>query len=293
MSLHTLTLLRLLLARDPAALMAAFYRFADPIFEAVTRDSGLINVGMAADPATADLAEAQRDLVRHTVRALPRTSRDGGPARWLETGCGWGGPAALLAAEHPDLRIHALDISPEHAAATRAGVAPFGSRVRVHLADAQHVPFHAASFDGVYAIESAFHYPRKEEWVHEVHRLLRPGGRVAIADFVLHPQHTRPLERAAMAPNMRIGAMPGLFTPERWVDAFEAGGLVDVELEDVTPAVIGLLGRWADRMRQEHAQLRRRYPRALLAYYALGLERLAARGAEAPVGYVIVRGQRP
>jgi len=288
----SLTLLRLLLARDPAQLMASFYRFADPIFEAVTQGSGLINVGMARDLEHADLAESQRALVRHTVHDLPLEGADGGPPRWLETGCGWGGPASLLAREHPQLSISALDISPAHVASTRQRIAHFGGRVRAHQGDAQHAPFPSGSFDGVYAIESAFHYPRKREYIHEVHRLLRPGGRLAIADFVHRPEHTGRLEGLALGPNMRIGAMPGLFTPQNWVETFEHGGLEDVELEDITPWVIGLLGRWADRMRQEDHALRQHYPRLLLTYYTTGLDRLAARGANAPVGYVVVRGRK-
>ncbi len=293
MSPSHLTLLRLLLARDPARMMASFYRFADPIFEAVTRDSGLINVGMASEPG-ADLAEAQRALVRHTVRSLPRSGPGGGPARWLETGCGWGGPASLLAREHPQLRISALDISPEHVGATRARIAREGlqGRVGVHLGDAQHVPFPAGGFDGIYAIESAFHYPRKAEYPHEARRLLREGGALAIADFVHRPEHTSRLEGLAMAPNMRIGAMPGLYTPQQWLAAFEAAGLEEVELEDITGPVIGLLGRWAERIRAERPRLLAHYPRPLLGYYELGLSKLAERGEQSPVGYVVVRGVR-
>ena len=292
MSIPSLTLLRLLLARDPAQLMAAFYRFADPIFEAVTQGSGLINVGMAADPQHADLGQAQRDLVLHAVRDLPTRGPDGGAPRWLETGCGWGGPASLLASAHPELRLHALDISPDHVAATRARTAPLAPRVSVHLGDAQHIPFPARSFDGIYAIESAFHYPRKAEYPHEARRLLRPGGVLAIADFVHRPEHTSALEALALGPNMRIGAMPGLYTPQRWVQAFEEAGLVDVEIEDITPQVIGLLGRWAQRIRDERRRLLAHYPRPLLAYYTVGLDRLAARGARSPVGYVVLRGRR-
>ena len=294
MSPASLTLLRLLIARDPAQLMGAFYRFADPIFEAVTQGSGLINVGMAAEPATADLAEAQRSLVRHSVRGLALDHHGDQPPRWLETGCGWGGPAILLASDHPQLHIHALDISPSHVAAARERCqrAGLGHRVRVYQGDAQHAPFPSASFDGVYAIESAFHYPRKAEWAHEVVRVLRPGGRLAIADFVRKPEHTRTIEGLALGPNMRIGAMPGLNTPAQWVRAFERAGLVEVESEDITAEVIGLLGRWAERMRQEREVLLTRSPRPLLAYYTAGLDMLARRGAEAPIGYAVVRGRK-
>jgi cyclopropane fatty-acyl-phospholipid synthase-like methyltransferase len=294
MSSPVLTLLRLLLSRDPAALMSAFYRFADPIFAAVTRESGLINVGMAAPTAAPDLAEAQRRLVRHAVRDLPRHGPQGEPARWLETGCGWGGPATLLATENPALRLHALDISPDHCEATRAKVVAsrLEDRIQVHRGDAQHAPFPGSSFDGVYAIESAFHYPRKDEYAQELRRLLRPGGSFAIADFVLRPEHIGRVEALALGPNMRIGAMPNLFTGPRWVQAFEAAGLVDLSLEDITVEVIGLLSHWAERMRQEKSALLERYPRPLLAYYTIGLDALAARGRSSPVGYVVVRGRR-
>ncbi len=293
MSPGAVTLARLLMSRNPARLVAEFYAFVDPIFEAVTQGSGLINVGLADEGSDSDLAEAQRRLVRHTTRDLPRSGATGTP-RWLEVGCGWGGPSALLAGLVPEVRIVGLDISPDHvhAARRRAATNGLGQRVRHYVGDAQAIPFPDAVFDAVYGIETAFHYPRKHEFVHEARRVLRPNGRLALADFVFRPEHANRLERLAIGPNMRIGAMPGLFTPADWQHTLEERGFQGVEVEDVTTRVIGLLDQWAARLREHDRLLRTRYPRPLLTYYTVGLERLSARAETSPIGYVVVRGTR-
>jgi len=265
-----------------------FYRFADPLFQTVTRDSGILNMGYAADPTRADLAQAQRDLVRRCTRSLP----DGG--HWLEVGCGWGGPALLLARERPQLQITGLDLSAAHlgqarAAADRLGLA---GRVSFRLGDAQALPFPDARFHGVYSIESAFHYPRKRDFVHQARRVLAAGGRLAVADIIRRPQHSGTLARLGLAPNMRLGAMQGLFSADDWRSALVGAGFEDVTVEDITRQTFGLLGRWAQRMHQERTTLQRRYPRALLAYYELGLERLGADAQRSPVGYLLIEGRR-
>ncbi|MFH1465362.1 MAG: methyltransferase domain-containing protein [Pseudomonadota bacterium] len=283
------SLARLLLSRDPGSLVADFYRYADPIFAGVTEGSGLIDIGWAPDPATADLAEAQRALVRKATDGLPM---DG---HWLESGSGWGGPAALLAREHPALRITGLDLAPDHLAAARARAEAAGlaERVRHHLGDAQAMPFADASFDAVYAIETAFHYPRKAAFAREVARVLRPGGGLRLVDFVLQPEHTGRLERLALGPNLRIGAMGGLCTATGWCHLLAEAGLDRIEVEDLSAGSIGLLGRWAERIEAQREALRVHYPRPLLAYYSVGLRRLAARAPHAPVGYVLLRARKP
>ncbi len=287
------TLLRMLLARDSSSLVREFYGFVGPLFAAVTRDSGLINIGLGHGEGV-DLAAAQRALVLHTTRDLPR-AHAGRPASWLEVGCGWGGPSTLMARHAPDVRIAGLDINHDHVyeARRRAAERGLAGRVRHHVGDAQAIPFPDASFDGLYGIETAFHYPRKAEFAVDARRVLRSGGRLAIADFVQRPEHARLLERVLIGPNMRIGGMPTLFTPQDWARTLEHVGFVEVEIEDVTDRTIGLLGQWAERMRDERELLRERYPAALLSYYTLGLEGLAARVDSSPVGYVVARAKRP
>jgi len=283
------SLARLLLSRDPGSLVAEFYRYADPIFASVTGDSGLIDIGWAPEPTTADLAEAQRALVRRATAGLPPEGH------WLESGSGWGGPAALLATDHPCLRITGLDLSPEHlcTARARAQAAGLAGRVRHHLGDAQAMPFGDSSFDALYAIETAFHYPDKAAFAREAARVLRPGGQVRIVDFVLQPQHTRPLERLALAPNLRIGAMGGLCTASGWVRLLAEAGFEGIETVDLSAGSIGLLARWAERIEAQRDSLRAHYPRPILAYYAAGLRRLAARAPHAPVGYFLLCAHKP
>jgi SAM-dependent methyltransferase len=61
------------------------------------------------------------------------------------------------------------------------------------LGDYEHTEFAAGSFDGVYALESSCyaHGANKSAFLRECHRLLRPGGRVVVADGFLGPGKLR------------------------------------------------------------------------------------------------------
>ena len=48
--------------------------------------------------------------------------------------------------------------------------------------DAEHLPFAAESFDLVTCSHSFHHYPHQQEAILEMRRVLRPGGRLMIAD---------------------------------------------------------------------------------------------------------------
>ncbi|WP_224372670.1 class I SAM-dependent methyltransferase [Hyalangium versicolor] len=62
-----------------------------------------------------------------------------------------------------------------NAGALRAG------RVELQLGDAGSLPFAEASFDKAYSINSAQFWPDRLAALREIHRVLKPGGRVIIA----------------------------------------------------------------------------------------------------------------
>jgi SAM-dependent methyltransferase len=89
----------------------------------------------------------------------------------LDVGCGPGALAGALTATAP--AVVELDRSPAMLAAN-----PSRARVR---ADAAGLPFPAATFGGVVAINVLYHVPEPGEAVAEAHRVLRPGGVFAAA----------------------------------------------------------------------------------------------------------------
>jgi len=55
-------------------------------------------------------------------------------------------------------------------------------RVSVVQGDSERLPFADDSFDAVTCCHSFHHYPKQESVVAEMHRVLRPGGRLVIVD---------------------------------------------------------------------------------------------------------------
>jgi SAM-dependent methyltransferase len=74
----------------------------------------------------------------------------------------------------------------EHARALNKA-AGCGERLRVIEGDYEDTMLPSASYEGVYALESSCHAhgPDKGALLAEVHRLLRPGGRLVVADGFL------------------------------------------------------------------------------------------------------------
>jgi len=109
--------------------------------------------------------------------------------RVLDVGCG-GGLDALVAAAHvgPDGQVVGVDMTPEmveRANEALAMVPP--TNVIFLLADAERLPFASEMFDVALSNGCLNLSPRKGLLISEVHRVLRPGGRLALCDAVLKP----------------------------------------------------------------------------------------------------------
>jgi SAM-dependent methyltransferase len=105
----------------------------------------------------------------------------------LDVGCG-AGIDTLLAAQQvgPSGRVLALDMTPVMLERTRRHAALVGAtNVDVHEGLMEALPFADASVDVVVSNGVVNLSTRKSRALAEMHRVLRPGGRVALADLVL------------------------------------------------------------------------------------------------------------
>lgn len=115
----------------------------------------------------------------------------------LDVGCGTGRPALRLA-EQTGASVVGVTVSHkqiEHARrlTQQEGLA---NRVRFEYADALHLPFASETFDAAWALESLLHMPDREQVLHEILRILKPGGTFVLTDVteeVLLDQSSRQL----------------------------------------------------------------------------------------------------
>jgi SAM-dependent methyltransferase len=98
----------------------------------------------------------------------------------LELGCGPGRTAAAIARH--GARVACLDPSPVMIAAARRRnrVAIDAGTVRLLIGDAGSVPAPDASYQAALAVHTIYFWPDLDAGLREAHRVLVPGGRVAI-----------------------------------------------------------------------------------------------------------------
>jgi ubiquinone/menaquinone biosynthesis C-methylase UbiE len=100
----------------------------------------------------------------------------------LDVGCGGGQPAIRLKELYPHLHITGIDLSEDMIASARKRAYHRGLAIQFLVADAQSLPFPDASFDVVFSLGSAKHWPDPLRGLGECWRVLKPGGELFVAD---------------------------------------------------------------------------------------------------------------
>ncbi len=102
----------------------------------------------------------------------------------LDVGCGPGLFLETLAQRDPGLALAGLDISPEM---VRVAKERLGTRADLRVGDAEALPWEDRRFDYVVCVDSFHHYPHATRALAEMHRVLKRGGRLTIADPTVPP----------------------------------------------------------------------------------------------------------
>ncbi|MBX6314531.1 MAG: class I SAM-dependent methyltransferase [Isosphaeraceae bacterium] len=104
------------------------------------------------------------------------------PVKILDVGCGTGVFAAHLLATFTKAQVWGVDL----VAGMLRGGRERWRRHRGHLVpvqgDSERLPFASGSFDVVTCANSFHHYPHQDRALAEMHRVLRPGGRLLLLD---------------------------------------------------------------------------------------------------------------
>jgi sarcosine/dimethylglycine N-methyltransferase len=156
--------------------------------------------------------------------------------RVLDVGGGLGGPARTLAIEF-GCHVTVVDLTESYVRAAeilteRLGL---GDRVTHHIGNALELPFDDGTFDAVWTQNSGMNIAAKEQLYAGFHRMLRPGGRLALQEPMAGPV------QPSIFPVMwaRDATTSFLRTPVEMQGLIEAAGFRVRAWDDVTAETAG------------------------------------------------------
>ncbi len=153
----------------------------------------------------------------------------------VDVGCGYGATARLLAARY-GCEVTGVTVSRRQLEWAQAQPVE-GPPPRFLLADWQRAALPDAAFDAVVAIESLSHMRDKRRAVAECARVLRPGGRLVVCDWLSAERPGRLARRALLEPICREARLPSMASATEYAELIRAAGLVVERVEDVSAQV--------------------------------------------------------
>ncbi len=137
-------------------------------------------------------ADKHTDALQNTNQVLATLAQVKAGDRVLDAGCGRGGSCFWLAKNRKAKTVGITPVQSQidecRQSAEEKGLQ---EQCKFELADFCNTPFEGEQFDVIWACESLCHAEKKADFYREAYRLLRPGGRIVIAEYM---RRHRPLD---------------------------------------------------------------------------------------------------
>jgi tocopherol O-methyltransferase len=172
-------------------------------------------------------------------RAMLKRTSISASDRVLDAGCGVGGSSFWIAAQ-TGARVTGVNIQPLHLEIARAECARRGLADQVNFEERDYCEtgFEPESFDVVWALESVCHCDDKQKFIAEAYRLLRPGGRLILGDFIQFKGDLSPAQDREMKIWLEGWAIPHLAGFEKFREWIAQTGFAEVKADNITQNVM-------------------------------------------------------
>ena len=187
------------------------------------------------------MLEQMNQEIQHRLHLTPES-----PAHVLDMGCGLGATLRSLASRLLSSDLHGITLvrwQLDHGRQLNQA-SQQSRRITLALGNYEHTHYPTASFDAVYAIESSCyaHGANKSALLQEAHRLLRPGGRIVVADGFLGPGKLRGPQKSIFRKLCECWVIETLGEVDRFTQELGRLGFSDIEVTPtqarVTPSVL-------------------------------------------------------